>query len=112
MRLAEAVDAIPKQIMRFMRYCRTDQSIDEFAPGFDLRRYRVEDGDGRGIPRTCAPKSLVGAGSHKSLTFEEGSVNVRRLSGSRGGNGRQDAVGPRGARDVVHGGISWAPGEQ
>ena len=38
----EAVDAIHQQVMRFTRFRRTDQSIDEYTAGFDLLCWKAE----------------------------------------------------------------------
>ena len=38
----EADDAIPRQVMRFMRFRRTDQSIDEYIVEFDPLRRQTE----------------------------------------------------------------------
>ena len=46
----EAADAIRQQVMRFMNYRRSDQSIDEHLAGYDLPRTRAE------------PKMEMGAG--------------------------------------------------
>ena len=43
-----------------------------------------------GLPRQ--EKSLATARSHRSLKFEDASADLRRLSGSCGGGGRQDAL--------------------
>ena len=103
----EAVDALRRQVMRFSRFRRTAQSDDvyiaEYAP---LRRKAEPEIEmGAGAPEQFASilrvdntalsrqeKSLVLASCHKSLRFDDASASMRRLFGSRGSGGRQDAL--------------------
>ena len=103
----EAADAISYQVMRFTHYRRADLPIDENIAEFDpLRRKaksRMQTGaifreqfisisrmNNAGLPRKG--KSLALASSRKSLKFEDVSANTRRVFGSRGGKGCQDAL--------------------
>ena len=103
----EAVGAIHQQLMRFMRFRRTDQSVDENIAEYDLLRQKAEPEMemGAGFPEQFASKlnmdnaalsrhekSLVMASCHESLRPEDASANMRRLFGSRGSGSRQDAL--------------------
>ena len=103
----EAVDAIHQRVMRFMRFRRTDQSIDEYIAKFDLLSRKAESKMemGAGSPEQFVSilrmgdaalsrheKTLVMASCRKSLRFKDASANMRRLLGSRGSESRQDAL--------------------
>ena len=92
--------------MRFAIYRRAEQSICEYIAEFDHLRRMADSKLGAsadspkqfvstlrmrnaGLPRQ--ENSLLMASSHKSLRFEDALADMRRLFGSRGGGGRQDA---------------------
>ena len=56
-----AVGAIRRQVTRFTRYRRTDQSIDEFVVALDLPRRMAESGMemGTGSPEQILPISCL-----------------------------------------------------
>ena len=102
-----AVGAIRRQVIRYMRFRRTDQSIKEYIAEYDLllRKAESEMEMEAGFQEQFAPilrtdnaalsryeKSLVMAGCRRSLRLEDASANMRRLSGSRGSGRRRDAL--------------------
>ena len=101
-----AVDAIRRQVVRFMRSRHMDQSINAYIVEFDRLRRRAEsqmvmgaDFPGQFIAifrmdnaaLSRQEKSSVMAIYHKRLRFEGALANIHRLSGSRGGGSRLDA---------------------
>ena len=92
----EAVDAIQQQVMRFMRFRRADQSIEDYIMEFDLLR------------REAAPRMKIGAGFPERfvslLRMDDAALSRHEKSsimascrknlrfGSRGSGSRQDAL--------------------
>ena len=89
-----------------MQFRRAGQPIDEFIAEFDLLRRKAESKmeTGAGYPKQVASllrmhnaglprqeKSPAMASSRRNLRFAEAAANMRRLFGSRGGGGRQEA---------------------
>ena len=103
----EAGDAIRQQAMRYTRFRRPYQSVDEYIAEYDLPRKKAESimEMGAGFPGQFVSilrmdnaalsrreKSLVMASCHDSLRFEGASASTRELFGSRGGGRRQGAL--------------------
>ena len=103
----EAADAIHRQVMRFTRYRRTDQSVAEYIVELHLLRWRAESKMemGAGFPDqfisiACMDNALLSrceqsldtASCRNSLRFEGASATMRGLFGSRGGGSRKDAL--------------------
>ena len=102
-----AADSIRQQVMRYMRFRRTDQSVGGCIAGRDLPRRKAESKVemGAGFPGQFVSilrmddaalsrheELLVMASCRECLKFEDVSANMRRLFGSRGGGSRQDAL--------------------
>ena len=96
------------KVVRSMQCHRTDQSIHEYFAGFDPLRRNAQSRTemDAGFPgqfvsmlrrticldlRARQEKSSVMASSHMGEKFDEAAARMRRLCGSRGGSGHQDA---------------------
>ena len=87
----EAADAIRRQVIRFTNYRCAVQSVNEYFAECDLLRRMAESEMATGAGFREGSASILRVGFVR-LSRREKSAKMRRLSGSRGGGGRQDAL--------------------
>ena len=87
----EAADAIRRQVIRFTNYRCAVQSVNEYFAECDLLRRMAESEMATGAGFREESASILCAGFAR-LSRREKSAEMRRLSGSRGGGGRQDSL--------------------